>query len=571
MRYLGSKQKLLKNIDSVVEDTGNLVFLDAFCGTGCVSEFFSNRFTIVACDILRACQTVTAARLTHRDDLSPNIDELIAQLNALPGVEGYIYKTFTPAGNRKYFSENNGKKIDAIREALSEWTLSDTDRTYLLGCLIESVSLVSNTSGTYGSYNKSWDSRALHDLVLKHHFSLSARGTVRVGDAVAMIRDTPHDILYLDPPYNKRQYGGYYHVLETIARNDKPVVRGTTGLRNWQDTKSKFCNKETALEELRKIVASTSARTVVMSYNNEGLLSKEEIETILGNFGSVTCHEVEHTRYNAGRSNSGETIEYLFVSNRHVRATPALSYENQIYNEDCIEGMRRLPDASVDMILTDLPYGLTECRWDSVLPLPALWEQYKRVIKPAGAIVLFGQQPFTSTLVSSNPEMFKYSLVWKKTKTGNFAQAPYRFLCEHEDILVFSYGKTAKNGSPRMVYNPQGTQPCNKVMKGKTGTTEHREGRTAQADYVQTVTNYPRSVLEFANEGKTLHPTQKPLALCEYLIRTFTNEGALVLDSCMGSGTTAVASRNTGRIFVGFELDAKNHALCIERLGKAPV
>jgi len=489
----------------------------------------------------------------------------------MTGVEGYVYNTFTPAGGRKYFSEENGKKIDAIVDALSEWNLPEKDKTYLLGCLVESVSLISNTSGTYGAYNKKWDPRALNPLVLKNHFSLSVRGTAHRGDAVEIIGKTPHDILYLDPPYNKRQYGGYYHVLETIVRNDKPVVHGATGIRDWKDTKSKFCNKDSAVEELRKILSLTSAKVVVMSYNNEGLLHKSEIEEILSTFGSVVCHEVAHTRYNSGKETAGETIEYLFVSTRHSCAAPPHSFENQIFNEDCTTGMQRLPAMSVDMILTDLPYGLTECRWDSVIPLDKMWEQYRRVIKPTGAIVLFGQQPFTSTLVSSNHEMFKYSLVWKKTKTGNFAQAPYRFLCEHEDILVFSFGKTAKNGTPRMVYNPQGTNPCNKVMKGKTGTTEHREGRSTQADYVQTVTNYPRSVLEFANEGKTLHPTQKPIALCEYLIRTFTNEGGLVLDSCIGSGTTAVASLNTNRKFVGFELDTKNYTLCIERLGKAAV
>jgi site-specific DNA-methyltransferase (adenine-specific) len=162
--------------------------------------------------------------------------------------------------------------------------------------------------------------------------------------------------------------------------------------------------------------------------------------------------------------------------------------------------------------------------------------------------------------------MFKYSLVWKKTKTGNFAQAPYRFLCEHEDIIVFSYGKVAKNGKIRMKYFPQGTKECNKTMKGKTGTTEHREGRSTQNDYVQTVTNYPRSILEFGNEGKPLHPTQKPVDICEYLIRTYTSEGDVVLDSCMGSCTTAVAAVRSNRIYVGYETEKKYYDIGIKRL-----
>ena len=568
MRYIGSKQKLLGEINRVIQEPDGCTVLDAFSGSGAVSESLASRFNVIACDLMHVCQVVTACRLMTRADLSPTIDDTIARLDSLDGVEGFVYKTFTPAGGRKYFTEENGKRIDAIVDAIYE---QQTDRTFLLGCLIESISLVANTSGTYGAFNKKWDPRALNRLSMKNHFSLEHHGSAQVGDAVNVIRDTPHDILYLDPPYNKRQYGGYYHVLETIVRNDKPLVTGTTGLRDWKDTKSKFCNKSTAMSELRTILQATSARLVVMSYNNEGLLTKAEIEEQLNVFGTVVCHEVAHTRYNTGKDTAGETIEYLFVSTKHAPAASPSSYIDAIFNEDCIVGMQRLPDASVDMILTDLPYGLTECRWDSVIPLDALWKQYRRVIKPTGAIVLFGQQPFTSMLVASNPEMFKYSLVWKKTKTGNFAQAPYRFLCQHEDILVFSFGKTAKNGKVRMVYNPQGTQSCDKVMKGKTGATEHRENRETQPDYVQTVTNYPRSVLEFANEGKPIHPTQKPVPLCEYLIRTFTNEEGLVLDSCMGAGTTAIAARAANRKFVGFEVDEKNYTSCIERVGKAAV
>jgi site-specific DNA-methyltransferase (adenine-specific) len=231
--------------------------------------------------------------------------------------------------------------------------------------------------------------------------------------------------------------------------------------------------------------------------------------------------------------------------------------------------MKRIPDKSIQLILTDLPYGLTECKWDSVIPLADLWKEYKRIIKPTGAIVLFGQQPFTSCLIASNYEMFKYSLVWKKSKTGNFAQAPYRFLSQHEDIAVFSYGKVAKNGNPRMAYYPQGTIACNKTMKGKTGTTEHREGRSTQNDYVQTVTNYPRSSLEFGNEGKPEHPTQKPVDICEYLIKSYTAENDTVLDSCMGAGTTAVAAIRTKRIFVGFEKEKEFYDIAMNRIKKA--
>jgi site-specific DNA-methyltransferase (adenine-specific) len=162
--------------------------------------------------------------------------------------------------------------------------------------------------------------------------------------------------------------------------------------------------------------------------------------------------------------------------------------------------------------------------------------------------------------------MFKFSLVWQKSKPGGFAQAPYRVLCEHEDILVFSYGKTSANATNKMIYNPQGTVPCNKPMKGKTGATAHRGNRQTQPDYIQTTENYPRSILKFGNEGNTQHPTQKPVELLKYLVQTYSNEGDLVLDSCMGSGTVALACISTNRRFVGYELDKKYFAVCNARI-----
>jgi len=586
MRYIGSKTKLVDEIVQVVSSYGiNGVLFDAFAGSGAVSTAFRDKYTIVASDILKVCYTVTKCSVSYPEgslafaglkthtwfSASVPLDSVLSHLNALPGRDGYVTRSFTPTGQRKYFTEDNGKRIDAITHTLHEWLanghITCDEKDYIIGCLVESISLIANTSGTYGSFNKTWDPRALNSLVLKNRFTptKTAGNEVVFGNAKDILAKH-HDILYLDPPYNSRQYGSYYHVLETIVRNDEPVLKGVTGLRDWSDTKSNFCTK-TAADELRLFIAGSRAKLIVMSYNNEGIMTKQEIETILGSVGHVKCVEIPYAKYNSGKGNpKSTTVEYVFsVARPDVVERPL--YINNILQQDCVAGMSRIPSASIDMILTDLPYGLTECKWDSVIPLAPLWEQYKRVIKPAGAIVLFGQQPFTSSLIMSNPSMFKYSLVWKKSKAGNFAQAPYRFLCEHEDIVVFSFGKTAKNGVPRMKFNPQDTVPCNKKMKGKTGNTEHRNGRETQPDYVQTVTNYPRTILEFANEGKPLHPTQKPIALCEYLIKTYSDEGDIVLDSCMGAGTTAVACQNVKRLFVGFETDDKNFALCRQRLG----
>ena len=239
---------------------------------------------------------------------------------------------------------------------------------------------------------------------------------------------------------------------------------------------------------------------------------------------------------------------------------------NRIYNEDCLEGMKRIPDGSVDMILCELPYGTTECKWDNIIPFDELWGNYERVIKPGGAIVLTSAQPFTSNLLMSNPGKFKYALVWKKSKIQHFAQAPYRFLTEHEDILVFSDGGTAKNAKIRMTYNPQGVVATDKVVKGKKADAHHRPRKTDQKPYRQTRTGYPKSILDFKSESNPGHPTQKPLELFEYLIKTYTNEGETVLDNCMGSGTTAIAAIKTGRNFIGFELDETYYEKSLERI-----
>lgn len=223
---------------------------------------------------------------------------------------------------------------------------------------------------------------------------------------------------------------------------------------------------------------------------------------------------------------------------------------------DCLERMKEIESGSVDLILTDPPYGTTACKWDSVIPLDKMWEQLKRIIKPSGAVVLFGAEPFSSVLRSSNLKMFKYDWVWVKTKTQHFAQAPYRPMTEHEIVSVFSFGGNAKNANPRMVYNPQGLVKCNKVCKGKKAThSEHRMRLTDQQDYIQEWTGYPTTILHFSSEGKTVHPTQKPVALMEYLIKTYTQEGETVLDFTFGSGTTGVACMKTNRKFIGIEMD----------------
>ena len=226
----------------------------------------------------------------------------------------------------------------------------------------------------------------------------------------------------------------------------------------------------------------------------------------------------------------------------------------KLLHGDCLERMKEIPDGSVDAIICDLPYGTTACKWDTVIPFEPLWEQYKRLIKKNGAIVLFGSQPFTSALVMSNPKWFKYSWVWEKNTATGHLNAKRMPMKSHEDIVVFG---DAPN------YYPQDMQPLGKVVRrGGNGDNFGKSG----TENFQEFTNYPRSVLNYNSNTDKLHPTQKPVALCEYLIRTYTKEGETVLDNTMGSGTCGIACLNTGRGFIGIEKDPKYFEIAQSRI-----
>jgi site-specific DNA-methyltransferase (adenine-specific) len=242
-----------------------------------------------------------------------------------------------------------------------------------------------------------------------------------------------------------------------------------------------------------------------------------------------------------------------------------------LYLGDCLELMRDIPDGSIDAIITDPPYGTTACKWDSVIAFEPMWEQLKRIIKPNGAIVLFGSQPFTSALIMSNPKWFKYEWIWEKAAGSNFACVKYQPMKEHENILVFS--------KKTHLYNP--------IMQPRKGSGygrslyEYKSDTTSGDVYGNLKTNRnekkyltgkrnPSSVQYFNNRDKSrgLHPTQKPVALLEYLIKTYTNEGETVLDFTMGSGTTGVACKLTGRRFIGIEKDPDYFDIACSRIAR---
>ncbi len=236
----------------------------------------------------------------------------------------------------------------------------------------------------------------------------------------------------------------------------------------------------------------------------------------------------------------------------------------KLWNGNCLELMKDIPDKSIDMILCDLPYGTTKCSWDVIIPFEPLWNEYKRVIKDNGAIVLFGQEPFSSLLRMSNLDWYKYDWYWEKERLTNISQVKRRAGKTVETISVF-YKK-------QPTYNPQmtiytGKPRTNKVRNGKLGKlTDEQEKKVFE--YHDTGKRYPTQILKFQRDCLTcnLHPTQKPLALCEYLVKTYTNDGDIVLDNCMGSGTTGVACKNLHRGFIGIELKEEYFNIAKERI-----
>lgn len=234
----------------------------------------------------------------------------------------------------------------------------------------------------------------------------------------------------------------------------------------------------------------------------------------------------------------------------------------RFYLGECLETMASFPDGIFDMVLCDLPYGTTNCNWDSIIPFEALWKQYVRLAKNNAPIVLTGSQPFTSALLMSQPKIFRYALVWDKKRTTNFAHAKLRPLKQHEDILIFSKGVCT--------YNPQMVEDGIIRKRGATSKASAVVCATKFTDTRTYTSHYPKSILQFysGHHAGKFHPTQKPVALFEYLVKTYTNPGALVLDNCAGSGTTAVACENLGRRWVCIEREVEYFSKAIARLPK---
>ena len=236
--------------------------------------------------------------------------------------------------------------------------------------------------------------------------------------------------------------------------------------------------------------------------------------------------------------------------------------KKEILLGDCLELMKDIPNGSIDMILADLPYGTTQCKWDTIIPFDKLWEQYERIIKPNGAIVLTASQPFTSYLIVSKIKLFKYELIWDKVASSTPMLAKTMPLKKHENILVFYKNKPTYN--PEFTIGKKWSRAGVFKKAGYTGSNDVLGKRTGD----ETDLKYPKSIITISNANKTgvVHPTQKPIALFEYLIKTYTNENDLVLDNTAGSGTTAIACLNTNRQFIVMEKEQKYYDIILKRV-----
>ena len=239
-----------------------------------------------------------------------------------------------------------------------------------------------------------------------------------------------------------------------------------------------------------------------------------------------------------------------------------------LYKGDCLEIMKDIPDESIDMILCDLPYGTTDCKWDTIIPFDKLWQQYERIIKNDGAIVLFGNEPFSSNLRMSNLKLYKYDWKWDKIQGANFLNVKYQPLKNIEDIMVFSKARITNGKRVPIKYNPQGfiekiEERINASdYEGTFGSSSVKKGK----EFKTTGTGYPKCLIQFKKDKDKLHPTQKPVDLCEYLIKTYSNEGDTILDNCMGSGSTGEACMKTNRKFIGIEQEDTYFEIAKQRI-----
>lgn len=346
MRYIGNKENILDQIYSIMQKHGvkGNTFFDFFSGTSSVARYFKKLgYQIYSCDVMYLSYCLQKAYIENNLDplfegleshipkevkdclfFASPLDKVLAYLNTIDPIEGFIYNHYTPEGTsyldcpRMYFSSENGRKIDAIRTKIEEWKdehlLTDSEYFILLSCLIETVSFYANISGVYAAFHKKWDPRALKPLVLRSIKTINngKNNTVYHGNSLDIASNIDVDILYLDPPYNARQYLPNYHLVETIAQYDNPSIRGVTGMREYEGKKSSFCNAKTALKDLDHIAQEASFKYLVLSYSSEGIMSQKDIITTLSRHGNTYFEEFEYLRFKSNNNGLSRTKKNIF-------------------------------------------------------------------------------------------------------------------------------------------------------------------------------------------------------------------------------------------------------------------
>ena len=343
MRYIGNKENLLEKIYQVMQSKsikGNS-FFDFFAGTTSVSKFFKKLdYQIFSSDLLYFSYILQKAYISNNQELyfenllkkinfqstslfaSP-IHIVVEYLNQIKPVEGFISKNYTPFGTseleipRMYYSDENGKIIDAIRQKIEFWKtenlINENEYFVLLACLIETVPFYANISGVYAAFQKKWDPRAVKKMILRPvEFVVNNKENFAYNEnSTELLNHVDADIFYLDPPYNQRQYAPNYHLLETIAKYDNPIIKGVGGLRDYQNQKSKFCNALTAIQELNNIAKIGKFKTLILSYNTEGIMKQANIITTLEKYGKVELVEFEYLRFKSNSNGESNTKKFI--------------------------------------------------------------------------------------------------------------------------------------------------------------------------------------------------------------------------------------------------------------------
>ena len=345
MRYIGNKENILDKIYSILTENGveGDSFFDFFSGTTSVARYYKKLgYRVFSSDFLYLSFCLQKAYIENNREplfgrLLPTLlsvrcasffasplEQVVAYLNTISPVEGFIYKNYTPEGPaaldrpRMYFSSENGKVIDAIRIQIEKWKIEDliTDSEYyiLLACLIETVSFYANVAGVYAAFQKKWDPRAVKPLTLRpiEIIDNDRDNKVYNANSLDLVPDIDVDILYVDPPYNGRQYLPNYHLLETIAKYDAPSIHGVTGMRDYESKKSSFCNAKTALQGIDYIASSAKYKYLVLSYNSEGIMGKADIMSTLSKYGTVKLEEFEYLRFKSNNNGLAKTQKHVF-------------------------------------------------------------------------------------------------------------------------------------------------------------------------------------------------------------------------------------------------------------------